>query len=183
VVALLKSGKYPKFLQILYPISLLPLTGKVFEKVTLEIVQRHVGGRNLLNASQFGFHARHSPTLQCVRLADHVTLNFNKKCLRLWYFWILKRPLTLHGTWLGGGGGRTESDISTRVNHIKSNPSFTSILPMYSFLRVFFYSSLTDVQKKCSTLSRGLPCTIWYRGSISPLSATHYNQHSLLWQW
>jgi hypothetical protein len=32
----------------------------------------------LLNASQFGFCARHSTTLlQCMRLADHVTLHFN----------------------------------------------------------------------------------------------------------
>jgi hypothetical protein len=31
----------------------------------------------LLNANQFGFRARHSTTLQCMRLADHVTLKFN----------------------------------------------------------------------------------------------------------
>jgi hypothetical protein len=70
VVALPKPAKDPKFPQNLCPISLLPLTGKVFEKVILEIVKRHIGERNLLNAS-------HSTTLQCVRLADHVTLNFN----------------------------------------------------------------------------------------------------------
>jgi hypothetical protein len=50
---------------------------KVFEKVILQIVQRHIGERNLLNASQFGFRAHHSTTLQCIRLVDHVTLNFN----------------------------------------------------------------------------------------------------------
>jgi hypothetical protein len=33
--------------------------------------------RNLINASQFGFLAVHNMTLQCMRLADHVTLNFN----------------------------------------------------------------------------------------------------------
>jgi hypothetical protein len=32
---------------------------------------------NLLTASQFVFRACHSTRLQCVRLADHVTLNFN----------------------------------------------------------------------------------------------------------
>jgi hypothetical protein len=63
VVALPKPGKDPKFLQNLHPISLLSSTGKVFEKVILEIVQRHIGERNLLNASQFGFRARHSTTL------------------------------------------------------------------------------------------------------------------------
>jgi hypothetical protein len=29
------------------------------------------------NASQFGFRTDHSMMLQCMRLADHVTLNFN----------------------------------------------------------------------------------------------------------
>jgi hypothetical protein len=33
--------------------------------------------RNLLNAGQFGFCAHHSTILQCMRLTDHVSLNFN----------------------------------------------------------------------------------------------------------
>jgi hypothetical protein len=45
--------------------------------VILKIVQRHIGGKGLLNAGQFAFRARHSTTLQCMRLMDHVTLNFN----------------------------------------------------------------------------------------------------------
>jgi hypothetical protein len=77
VVALPKPGKDPKFPQNLRPISLLSTTGKVFEKVILKIVKRHIGEQNLLNASHFGFRARHSTTLQCMKLADHVTLNFN----------------------------------------------------------------------------------------------------------
>jgi hypothetical protein len=60
VIALQKQGKDPKFPQNLRPISLLSSTGKVFEKVILEIVKRHIGERNLLNASQFGFRARQS---------------------------------------------------------------------------------------------------------------------------
>jgi hypothetical protein len=77
VVALPKPGKDPKFPQNLRPIRLLSSTGKVFEKFILEIVKRHIGENNLLNASQFGFRAHRSTTLQCMRLADHVTLNFN----------------------------------------------------------------------------------------------------------
>jgi hypothetical protein len=45
--------------------------------VILKIVQRYIEERGLLNAGQFGFRARHSTTLQCMRLTDHVTLNFN----------------------------------------------------------------------------------------------------------
>jgi hypothetical protein len=49
-----KPGKDPKFPQNLRPINLLSSTGKVFEKVILEIVKRHIGEKILLNASQFG---------------------------------------------------------------------------------------------------------------------------------
>jgi hypothetical protein len=51
--------------------------GKLFEKVILRIIERHVKGNDLMNQCQFGFRARHSTTLQCMRLVDHVTLNFN----------------------------------------------------------------------------------------------------------
>jgi hypothetical protein len=55
----------------------LSTTDKLFEKVILKIVQRHIEEKGQLNASQFVFRARHSTTLQCVRFTDHVTLNFN----------------------------------------------------------------------------------------------------------
>jgi hypothetical protein len=79
VVALPKPGKDPKFPQNLRPISLLLSTGKLFEKVILQIFQKHIREKHLLNASQFGFRERHSTTLQCMRIADHVTLNFKNK--------------------------------------------------------------------------------------------------------
>jgi hypothetical protein len=60
-------------------ISLLSTTDKLFGKVILKVVQKHIEERGLLNASQFGFHARHSTTLQCMRLTNHVTLNFNNE--------------------------------------------------------------------------------------------------------
>jgi hypothetical protein len=41
------------------------------------MVHGHIEERNLLGASQFGFHARHGTTIKCVMLADHVTLGFN----------------------------------------------------------------------------------------------------------
>jgi hypothetical protein len=77
VVTLLKHGKDPIFPQNLRQISHSSTTGKLIKKIILKIVQRHIEERGLLNASQFGFHARHSRMLQIMRLADHVTLNFN----------------------------------------------------------------------------------------------------------
>jgi hypothetical protein len=77
IITLPKPGKDPKFPQNLRPISLLPTMGKLFENVIQQIVQKHIDKNNLLNASQFGFRARHSTTLQCMRLMDHTTLNFN----------------------------------------------------------------------------------------------------------
>jgi hypothetical protein len=74
-----KPGKDPKFPQNFRPISLLSTTGKLFEKVILKALQKHIDERGMLNASQFGFRARHSTTLQCMMLTDHVTLNFNNK--------------------------------------------------------------------------------------------------------
>jgi hypothetical protein len=79
VITLPKPGNYPKFPQNLRPISLLSTTGKLFEKVILKLLQKHIEERGLLNASQIGFRVRHSTTIQCMRLTDHVNLNFNSR--------------------------------------------------------------------------------------------------------
>jgi hypothetical protein len=77
MITLPKTGNDSKFPQNLRPISLLSTTGKLLEKAILKTVQRHIGEKGLINASQFGFCACHSTTLQCMRLTDHVTLNVN----------------------------------------------------------------------------------------------------------
>jgi hypothetical protein len=82
VITLPKPGKNPKSPQNLRPINLLSATGKLFEKVILNIVQKHIEEKSLLNASQFGFRARHSTTLQCMRLTDHVTGHLNGSSCR-----------------------------------------------------------------------------------------------------
>jgi hypothetical protein len=77
VIMLPKPSKDPRFPQNLHLISHLSTIGKLFEKVIMKIVRRHIEQRGLLNESEFGFHASHSSTLQSMRLTDHITKNFN----------------------------------------------------------------------------------------------------------
>jgi hypothetical protein len=95
VITLPKPGKDPNFLQSLRPISLLFTTGKLFEKVILKIFQKYFEKRGLLNAGQFGFPARYSMTLQCMRLKDHVTLNFNNRMSTAAVFLNIEKALAL----------------------------------------------------------------------------------------
>jgi hypothetical protein len=76
VITLPKPDKDPKFSLNLRPIRPLSTTGTLFEKV-IQIVQRHLDKNNLLNSSQYGFRGRHNTTLQCMRLTDHITMNFS----------------------------------------------------------------------------------------------------------
>jgi hypothetical protein len=55
----------------------LSIAANFFENAILKMVQSHIEVRNMINASQFGFRARHSTTQQCMRLTEHMTLNFN----------------------------------------------------------------------------------------------------------
>jgi hypothetical protein len=71
-----KLGKEPKFPHTLCLISLLSsMAGKLFERVILKTVQKHREEKNLLHVGRF--HACHNMTLQCLRLTDHMILNFN----------------------------------------------------------------------------------------------------------
>jgi hypothetical protein len=91
VITLPKPGKDPEFHQNLRPLSLLSTTGKLFEKVILKIVQKHIEERGLLNASQLGFRARHSTTLQSLEISTTT-------CLQLRFSCILKKHLIEYGT-------------------------------------------------------------------------------------
>jgi hypothetical protein len=73
-----KPGKDSKLPQNLRPLTLLSITSHS-RRVILNIVQRHIEETVLSNTNQFGFRARHSTTLQCMRLMGHVTLKFDNE--------------------------------------------------------------------------------------------------------
>jgi hypothetical protein len=65
-ITLQKPNMDRQFPQNLDEISLLSTTGKLFEKVSLKTVLGHIEERVPLNASRFGFRARHSTALKCM---------------------------------------------------------------------------------------------------------------------
>jgi hypothetical protein len=83
VITLTKTYKDPKFPKNLGPTCLLSATGRLFEKVILKVVQRHIGERGLLNASQFAFRAHRITTLQCEAYGPHKAIMY----LQLLYSW------------------------------------------------------------------------------------------------
>jgi hypothetical protein len=100
IITLPKPVKDPKFPQNLRPISFLSTTGKLLGKVILKDLQKHIDERGLLNASRFGFSARHSMTLHCKRPTDHVTVNFNNKICTAAVFLSIEKAF--YTTWHSG---------------------------------------------------------------------------------
>jgi hypothetical protein len=72
--------------------------GKLFELI-LRTTQKHTEERRLLNASQFEFWSDHSMTLKCMRLAEHITINFNSMSMAAVFFDIEK---AFNTTWHSG---------------------------------------------------------------------------------
>jgi hypothetical protein len=152
-----KTGKDPKFPENFCPISLLSTTGKLFEKVILQLLQKHIDERGMLNASQFGFRARHSTTLQCMRLADHVTLNFNNKMSTAAVFLDIEKAFDT--TWHSG--------LLYKLSKLEFSNSLTKLIRSFHSERKFRVS----VEGEKSTpreMQAGLP-----QGSV--LSPTLFN--------
>ncbi|PNF42024.1 hypothetical protein B7P43_G12302 [Cryptotermes secundus] len=154
VITLPKPGKDPKFPQNLRPISLLSTTGKLFEKVILKFLRKHIEERGLLNASQFGFRARQSTTLQCMRLADHVTLNFNNKMSTAAVFLDIEKAFDT--TWHSG--------FLCKLSNLEFSNSLTKLIGSFLSKRKFRVS----VEGEMSTpreMQAGVP-----QGSVLPLT-------------
>ncbi|PNF35683.1 hypothetical protein B7P43_G17443 [Cryptotermes secundus] len=162
IITLPKPGKDPKFPQNLRPISLLSTTGKLFEKAILKFLHKHIEERDLLNASQFGFRARHSTTLQCMRLADHVTLNFNNKMSTAAVFLDIEKAFDT--TWHSG--------LLFKLSKLEFPNSLTKLIGSFLSKRKFRVS----VEGEMSTpreMQAGVP-----QGSV--LSPTLFNMYILM---
>jgi hypothetical protein len=156
-ITLPKHGKEQKFPQNLCPISLLSTIGKLFEKFVHNIVQKHIEERGMLNASQFGFRASHSTILQCMRLTEHVTLNFNNNMSTAAVFLDIEKAFDT--TWHSG--------LLYKLSKLEFSTNLVKLIR--SFLSQHKFS--VSVEGKMSTpreMRAGVP-----HGSV--LSATLYN--------
>jgi hypothetical protein len=127
-----KTWQRPKLSPNFGLINLLSTTSKLFEKLILRSFQKHTEDRNVLNASQFDFRADHSMTLQYMRLAHQVTLNFNNNMSTAVIFFYFKKAFNT--TW------------HTRLLHKLSELEFsTSLIKLItSFLTDRKFKALAD---------------------------------------
>lgn len=72
VIVLLKPGKPPAEPSSYRPISLLPIIGKLFEKLYIKRLNRIIGDKKLVIDEQFGFRAKHGTLEQLHRISSIV---------------------------------------------------------------------------------------------------------------
>jgi hypothetical protein len=121
IITLLEPGKYPKFHPNVRQISLLSSAGKLYEKLILRTIQKYTEERSSQNARQFGFRTNHSMALQCMRLTEHVTLNFNNNMSRAVVFLDIEKAF---GTTRNSGLLYKLSEVAFSTNLITLIASF-----------------------------------------------------------
>jgi hypothetical protein len=115
---------------------------------------------SLLNANQFVFRARHSTTLQCIRLTQHVTLNLNNNLSTAAVFLDIEKAFDTK--WHAG--------LLYRLSKFKSSSSLIKLLSSFLSQRNF----ITSVNGEMSTpreMEAGVP-----QGSVLP--PTLYNMYT-----
>lgn len=79
VIMLLKPGKPAELVSSYRPISLLPIPGKIFEKLLHTRLQTLLQDKDPLPEHQFGFRSKHSTIDQVQRLTTEITSAFENK--------------------------------------------------------------------------------------------------------
>ncbi|GJQ65865.1 hypothetical protein Trydic_g3967 [Trypoxylus dichotomus] len=74
-----KPGQAANWPQNYRPISLLPVMGKIAERIILRGLKDEVEDLEIIPDSQFGFRSEHNTTLQVLRVVEHIKQGFNLK--------------------------------------------------------------------------------------------------------
>lgn len=70
-----KPGKEPSRIESYRPISVPPITAKLFERFLLKRLQQIIVNRNRVQVHQFGFHENHSKIQQMHRITNFIRKN------------------------------------------------------------------------------------------------------------
>lgn len=79
IILILKPGKLSNLVTSYTPISLLPVLGKLFEKIVLKRLCIIVETHKVIPNSQFGFGTKHFSIQQVHRLVDIISSSFKIK--------------------------------------------------------------------------------------------------------
>jgi hypothetical protein len=82
IIVVPKPGKPANEINSYQPISLLPVTSKLFEKLLLKRIRNDLGLTTIAPDHQFGFRGRHSTILQTHRIVNKFITSFEEKTLR-----------------------------------------------------------------------------------------------------
>ncbi|GBP91500.1 Probable RNA-directed DNA polymerase from transposon X-element [Eumeta japonica] len=94
VIAIPKAGKDPRLATSQRPITLLSHIAKLFERIALRRLLRHLTPRQ----EQFGFRSGHSTTLQLARVLHHMAAEHNRGRRTVGVFLDIERRSTECGT-------------------------------------------------------------------------------------
>jgi predicted house-cleaning noncanonical NTP pyrophosphatase (MazG superfamily) len=79
VILFHKPGKPTHLTSSYRPISLLPTTSKLFERLLLTLIEPILNMNDVIPAHQFGFQQKHSAIQQLHRVVDYIAVGFEKK--------------------------------------------------------------------------------------------------------
>jgi hypothetical protein len=78
IIPIAKPGKDSSLPGSYRPITLLPIIGKLFEKIILDRLLEFEEDHPILKSQQFGFRSKHSTTQQILRITETVSIRFNE---------------------------------------------------------------------------------------------------------
>jgi len=86
IILIHKLGKPPETPSSYRPISLLPVLGKLFEKLLLKRILKIATDNKIIPDFQFGFKKNHSTVHQLHRVVDHISLALESKQVSIGVF-------------------------------------------------------------------------------------------------
>ena len=197
-IIMIRKPKKPSHIPSSYrPISLLPVMGKILERLILNRISPILNSKNIIPHHQFGFRSLHSTVLQCHRIVDLISTSLEQKQYcpavfldveqafdRVWHSGLLSKlkcilPSTYYLIF--------KSFLANRFYRVRQGSAFSSYFPVQagvpqgSILGPILYTVYTsDIpQHPSTTLASFADDTAILSRHTDPSTATNFIQHHL----